>query len=60
VLTSIARFLIEFIRINERVALGVTAAQWSALAIAAAGVWLIVAGGSLPAPAPVRRVSSKR
>ena len=31
-----ARFLIEFVRINERVALGLTVAQWASLALLAA------------------------
>ncbi|MBI4887241.1 MAG: prolipoprotein diacylglyceryl transferase [Acidobacteria bacterium] len=36
-LAGIARFLIEFIRVNERVALGLTVAQWASLALLAAG-----------------------
>jgi phosphatidylglycerol:prolipoprotein diacylglycerol transferase len=38
VLASVTRFLIEFIRINVRVALGLTVAQWFALGGMAAGV----------------------
>lgn len=41
VLTSILRFLIELIRINERVALGLTVAQWASIGLAVAGVWLV-------------------
>jgi phosphatidylglycerol:prolipoprotein diacylglycerol transferase len=52
VLTATARFLIEFIRVNERVALGLTAAQWSAIAIVAAGAWLMA--GRAVAPVPFR------
>ena len=36
--TGLLRFAIEFIRVNERVALGMTVAQWAALAIVASGV----------------------
>ena len=49
------RFLIEFIRINVRVALGMTVAQWASLALVAAGLALIAAGrAAAPAPAPAR------
>ena len=41
-LTSTVRFLIEFIRINERVALGMTVAQWVALALATCGGLLML------------------
>ncbi len=44
VLTSAARFMIEFIRVNERVALGLTVAQWASLGLAAVGLWLLMAG----------------
>lgn len=40
VLSAGARFLIEFLRINERVALGLTVAHWAALALIVAGLWL--------------------
>ena len=42
ILTSGARFLIEFIRVNERVALGLTVAQWASLGLAAVGIGLMV------------------
>lgn len=41
VLAGLARFLIEFLRVNVRVALGLTVAQYGALTIAAAGALLI-------------------
>jgi phosphatidylglycerol:prolipoprotein diacylglycerol transferase len=40
ILTALVRFLIELIRVNDRVALGMTVAQWAALAVAAAGAVL--------------------
>jgi phosphatidylglycerol:prolipoprotein diacylglycerol transferase len=40
-LAGAARFAIEFIRINERVALGLTVAQWGTLVMMAFGVWLL-------------------
>ena len=44
VLVSLTRFLIEFIRINVRVALGLTVAQWFALCGMAAGVAFLALG----------------
>lgn len=41
-LTGGLRFAIEFIRLNARVALGMTVAQWAALALGIAGTALIV------------------
>jgi len=35
--TGLLRFAIEFIRVNERVALGMTVAQWAALALSVVG-----------------------
>jgi len=42
-LTGILRFLIEFVRVNERVALGLTVAHWAALAVVAVGAGLVTA-----------------
>jgi phosphatidylglycerol:prolipoprotein diacylglycerol transferase len=39
-LTGSARFLIEFVRVNERVALGLTVAQWACLAAILAGTMM--------------------
>ncbi len=41
VLAGAARFAIEFIRVNERVALGLTVAQWASLLAVAAGVLIL-------------------
>jgi phosphatidylglycerol:prolipoprotein diacylglycerol transferase len=41
VLTGTLRFAIEFVRINERVALGLTVAHWVSLAVVAVGLALI-------------------
>lgn len=41
VFAGLARFVIEFVRVNVRVAFGLTVAQYGALMIAAAGVLLI-------------------
>lgn len=53
VLAGTARFVIEFIRVNERVALGLTVAQWVSLALAFAGVAL-VAGATAATPRDTR------
>jgi phosphatidylglycerol:prolipoprotein diacylglycerol transferase len=56
VLAGLERFLVEFLRRNDPVALGLTAPQWTALAMMVAGAtWLAVAhsrGGLRGAPAP--------
>lgn len=40
-LAGSARFLIEFLRINPSVALGLTTAQWGTLVLMAVGGWLL-------------------
>lgn len=39
---GLGRFLIEFLRINTRVALGLTVAHWASLAMMAAGVLILI------------------
>jgi phosphatidylglycerol:prolipoprotein diacylglycerol transferase len=43
VLTGAARFAVEFVRVNPRVALGLTEAQLVSLALLALGAWYLVA-----------------
>lgn len=43
-LAGLVRFLIEFIRVNERVALGLTVAQWVSLVLVVAGAALLARG----------------
>jgi len=43
ILTGIARFLVEFIRINPRSFFGLTNAQAASVASILGGVWLLVA-----------------
>jgi len=56
VLAGLERFLVEFVRRNDDVALGLTGPQWISLAmIAAGGAWLFLARRSAPlAAAPAR------
>lgn len=54
-LAGFARFLIEFIRINERVALGLTVAQWGSLALIAAGSVMILSSPRVRTTAAIRR-----
>jgi phosphatidylglycerol:prolipoprotein diacylglycerol transferase len=50
--SSVVRFLVEFIRINPTLAMGLTQAQWIAIVLAIGGAgWLIM---HRPLPAPVR------
>jgi phosphatidylglycerol:prolipoprotein diacylglycerol transferase len=52
VLAGAERFLIEFLRRNDAVALGLTLPQWVALAMMAIGaVWLVRLRTGVPAPA---------
>jgi phosphatidylglycerol:prolipoprotein diacylglycerol transferase len=41
ILTSVLRFVIEFIRVNERVGLGLTVAQWACFGLVVTGLWLV-------------------
>jgi phosphatidylglycerol---prolipoprotein diacylglyceryl transferase len=41
IITSVLRFLIEFIRVNERVAMGLTVAQLACLGLVIVGLWLV-------------------
>jgi phosphatidylglycerol:prolipoprotein diacylglycerol transferase len=52
VLAGAARFLIEILRINVRVAFGLTVAQYGSLIVIAAGSLLLVAPGSKKVSAP--------
>jgi phosphatidylglycerol:prolipoprotein diacylglycerol transferase len=45
VMTGVLRFGIEFIRVNERVALGLTVAQWVSAGVVVAGVGMIALRG---------------
>jgi len=59
-LAGVGRFLIEFIRVNVRVALGMTVAQFASLGLAVAGLALIMAANA-PTPDPARaRARRKR
>lgn len=44
VVTSVVRFLIEFIRVNQRVALSLTVAQWACVGLLVVGAWLMSTG----------------
>lgn len=56
VLAGAERLLVEFVRRNEAVALGLTTAQWVSIAMLVAGlVWLVVARGSAQGASPPRR-----
>lgn len=52
VLAGTGRFLIELLRVNVRVALGLSVAQFVALGLVLAGLWLLMTPA---APEPVRR-----
>jgi phosphatidylglycerol:prolipoprotein diacylglycerol transferase len=61
VLAGLERFLVEFIRRNEDLALGLTEAQLISVAMIAAGaVWLLLARGRTARPAPAQAISSTR
>jgi phosphatidylglycerol:prolipoprotein diacylglycerol transferase len=60
ILASAARFMIEFVRINPRIVLGLTEAQLISLALAAIGVWRLIAtrGEVVPATPSLRHSKS--
>jgi len=60
IMTSAIRFLIEFIRINERVALGLTVAQWASIGLAAAGLWLLRVDRASARPGATARPAKRR
>ena len=61
VLAGLERFLIEFIRRNEEVALGLSTAQYVSLVMVAAGVvWIWRTPPLLPRRAPARRTARAR
>jgi len=61
VFASIARFLIEFIRINPRIALGLSEAQLISIALCAVGavMLLINRAAGAPRPTPAKAVAAK-
>jgi phosphatidylglycerol:prolipoprotein diacylglycerol transferase len=60
ILASAARFLVEFVRINPRVWLDLTAAQWTAAALVICGAGLLLAARAPGrAPITVTRASSQ-
>jgi phosphatidylglycerol:prolipoprotein diacylglycerol transferase len=59
-LAPAARFAIEFIRINTRVILGLTAAQLISLALMAVGAWQLVSSGGVVLRAATPLSPSKR
>jgi phosphatidylglycerol:prolipoprotein diacylglycerol transferase len=46
------RFVLEFIRVNVRVAAGLSVAQWASLALLGLGSWLALAPGKAPPQEP--------
>lgn len=62
ILSGIERFLVEFVRTNAPVALGMTAAQWTSIAAVVAGACIFAArrGFEAPAPAPHARQRKRR
>lgn len=60
VLAPGARFLIEFVRINPRVVLGLTEAQLISLGLMAVGAWKLLSTGGVVMHAPARLSPSKQ
>jgi prolipoprotein diacylglyceryltransferase len=53
-LTGLARFLVEFWRLNPPLALGLSEAQWFSLAFMALGIILLMIRPPKTAPAKIR------
>jgi len=60
VLAPAARFFIEFIRINPRILLGLTEAQFISLALIAIGGWKLVSDRGVPVHSTARLSASQR
>jgi len=60
VLASAARFLIEFVRVNNRVVLGLTTAQLISIMLIAIGGWKLLSALATPMPVPARFQASKQ
>ena len=59
VLASVARFAIEFVRLNPRIFVGLTEAQLIALALMAIGTWRLLAARGVPLQATTPLRTSK-
>ncbi|MBI5528534.1 MAG: prolipoprotein diacylglyceryl transferase [Deltaproteobacteria bacterium] len=62
IIHAIMRFFVEFIRINPKLALGLSQAQWISIAGVAVGVWFVRIGPKieLPAPKPQKKKTGKK
>jgi len=54
VLSGVERFLVEFVRTNAPVAMGLTTAQLTSVAVVVAGAWIIASRADEPVAAPAR------
>lgn len=52
ILSGLERFLVEFVRTNERVMLGLSVAQLTSVALVLAGTWILAGRPSTPPQAP--------
>jgi phosphatidylglycerol:prolipoprotein diacylglycerol transferase len=62
VLGGLARFAVEFVRLNSPALLGLTEAQWFSLVLIGIGLWRLAAGGEVaaaPAPRATRPARAK-
>ncbi|MBI5529154.1 MAG: prolipoprotein diacylglyceryl transferase [Deltaproteobacteria bacterium] len=59
---AVMRFFVEFIRINPKLALGLSQAQWLSIAGVGVGIWFIKMGPKIevPVPKPPRKKFSKK
>jgi phosphatidylglycerol:prolipoprotein diacylglycerol transferase len=55
ILTSMARFLVEFVRVNKHSLLGLTHPQVVSVALIAIGAWRLLAGSAERVPPPPQR-----
>src|SRR5207245_10204217 len=59
VLSGAARFLVEFVRVNPRIAFGLTEAQLASLTLVAIGGWWVISGRAWRARAALGAFSAR-
>ncbi|MBI5525684.1 MAG: prolipoprotein diacylglyceryl transferase [Deltaproteobacteria bacterium] len=60
IIHAVMRFLIEFVRINPKLAIGLTQAQWVSIIGVGLGIWLMKKGPEINVPVPRKKFSKKR
>ena len=60
IIHAVMRFAVEFIRLNPKLALGLTQAQWVSIAGVVIGIWLIIIGPRITVPPAEKHKFTKK